>query len=401
MKRIISSIILFLIFPICNAWWNPDWKYRAVFDIENRLGVPIHDYQLYLNITWIDGMSYNFNDLRFTYWNETLGKEVKIPYWIEDMLSGEWASIWVRIPYIPVEGLTLYMYFGNPNATTESNFLQVFYWIDKITEFHAVWHMDDGELLLTGDGGTISPKAYTDEPEFVEGEQYYGVNVKGKAIYKYYSRIVEEQPFSVCFWIKFHSLEDGVVWDTGGLARGGSISLKDGNICGAFWFDRCIFKAICYLNVSVEKWYHICFVHHPREGGELFVNGERVGMVDRWITGNPKDETSFGGHWAETCWWGVQDYSGEGRRVNATFDEFYHIYKVLTPDEVKDFYSKRIEFRNDHWVARNFVHPEPFVDLVAIERYTPFIIPLELLIRIFGLSVLVGTITYWFLIRRK
>ena len=73
-------------------------------------------------------------DVRFTYLNTSDYKEYKIPYWIESGCNTSNTIIWIKVPYISANGnATVYMYYGNPNATSESNPHNVFDWYDDFS----------------------------------------------------------------------------------------------------------------------------------------------------------------------------------------------------------------------------------------------------------------------------
>ncbi|MCD6387271.1 MAG: DUF2341 domain-containing protein, partial [Methanophagales archaeon] len=54
-----------------------------------------------------------------------------IPYWIESGCNTTQTVIWIKVPYIPANGqTTVYMYYGNPQAESESNGTKVFEFFD-------------------------------------------------------------------------------------------------------------------------------------------------------------------------------------------------------------------------------------------------------------------------------
>lgn len=64
--------------------------------------------------------------MRFTYFNATLGKEVEIPYYIVNFTTNSSARVWTKVPFIPENSTTtIYMYYGNPSATSTSNRTEV------------------------------------------------------------------------------------------------------------------------------------------------------------------------------------------------------------------------------------------------------------------------------------
>jgi Uncharacterized conserved protein len=79
-------------------------------------------------------MRSNCGDIRFTYLNTSDNKEYEIPYWIESRCNTANTIIWIKVPYIPANGnATVYMYYGNPDATSISNGSAVFDWFDDFS----------------------------------------------------------------------------------------------------------------------------------------------------------------------------------------------------------------------------------------------------------------------------
>jgi uncharacterized GH25 family protein len=105
----------------------PGWSYRRVITINNP-GSALTEYQVRVEL---DNTNFDFtkakpdgSDIRFT---DTNG--VFLSYWIEEWSSNH-AVIWVRVPNIPSGLKTIYMYYGNPSATTESNGAATFDFFD-------------------------------------------------------------------------------------------------------------------------------------------------------------------------------------------------------------------------------------------------------------------------------
>jgi hypothetical protein len=106
------------------SWWNYSWLYRKQINITSTSG-NLTDYQVPINITFISGkMNADFSDLRFTYYNFTTGAETEIPYWIESKVDSSWAYVWIKVPFLrnaTFGNNTVYMYYGNPSATSKSD----------------------------------------------------------------------------------------------------------------------------------------------------------------------------------------------------------------------------------------------------------------------------------------
>ena len=112
-----------------DGWWNESWQYRRAITINNTENPhDLFDYQVKIVVPRFNGMNYNFSDIRFIY---KFGSKVReLPYWIENF-TNESAIVWVKVPFIPkISNTTIYMYYGNPNATSESNGNAVFEFFD-------------------------------------------------------------------------------------------------------------------------------------------------------------------------------------------------------------------------------------------------------------------------------
>ncbi len=100
-----------------------------------------------------------FKDICFT----AADSQALIPYCIENIVSNAYAKIWVKIPQIPKEGVTIYMYYGNKGALNLSNPEDVFLFYDDFSadklndkkwqarpEFDKRLEVKDGYLGLRG-----------------------------------------------------------------------------------------------------------------------------------------------------------------------------------------------------------------------------------------------------------
>jgi len=119
-----------------GPWWNEIWPYRkylgimdASFDCQIVLKVwkeDGHDYPDNEEIDCEDNCNVNFSDLRFVTFNG-----VNCKYWIEKTGVGggdHYAIIWVKLPSSGDE--QLYLYYGNPDASDESNGDDTFIFFD-------------------------------------------------------------------------------------------------------------------------------------------------------------------------------------------------------------------------------------------------------------------------------
>jgi hypothetical protein len=98
-----------------QAWFDADWEYRRPVTIANPGGTELTEYQVKISLD----NTFNFtsansdgSDIRITADDGT----TTVPFWIEDWNpAGTQATIWVKVPTLPVEGLSVYLYYGNPS----------------------------------------------------------------------------------------------------------------------------------------------------------------------------------------------------------------------------------------------------------------------------------------------
>ncbi|RIB35140.1 MAG: hypothetical protein BXU00_02990 [Candidatus Nanoclepta minutus] len=120
---------------IIKATWaynaSNKYLYRVPITIKENSGSNLTDYRVLITIDTVSlisagKMRLDCGDIRFTYLNTSNNQEYKIPYWIESGCNTTNTRIWVKVPYIPAkENVTIYMYYGNQNATSESESLPI------------------------------------------------------------------------------------------------------------------------------------------------------------------------------------------------------------------------------------------------------------------------------------
>jgi len=112
--------------------WLSGWLYRRAVTITEQSGGTLTDYQvrIELNSSNFDFSKANADgsDIRFT----ADDGETLLPYWIEKWdSSNEEAVIWVKVPSILANSdVTIYIYYGNPSAVSESDGDSVFEFFD-------------------------------------------------------------------------------------------------------------------------------------------------------------------------------------------------------------------------------------------------------------------------------
>ncbi len=116
-------------------WYYKGWAYRREITVVENSGNDLYNYQIQLIL---NSSNFNFSranpdgsDIRFTYLQGDT--EAIANYWIEYWNATQKLGIvWVKLS-IPANGnVTVYMYYGNPTATTTSNPVNVFDFYDGI-----------------------------------------------------------------------------------------------------------------------------------------------------------------------------------------------------------------------------------------------------------------------------
>ena len=141
-----------------------DWSYRKLHTIAGSSSGDIMNYQVRFTVwnrTGVDNgenvylgakVNQDYTDLRFTGLNNA-----QLSYWIESVNSSA-AVVWVKIPAIPTTGAQIYLYYGNPTASSVSNGDATFIFFDDFTGTtinlskwqvlnSAGWSVTDGNLV--------------------------------------------------------------------------------------------------------------------------------------------------------------------------------------------------------------------------------------------------------------
>jgi hypothetical protein len=121
-------------------WTDPAWTRMKPITITNNAGQLLYNYAVHLTIAYDSDMRPDYGDLRFKH--ESSG-DVLCNYWIETSDASS-ASFWVQIPYIPMGSSMLYLFYGNPAATSQSDFYSVF------TDWQEHWPNDE-QITYHGD----------------------------------------------------------------------------------------------------------------------------------------------------------------------------------------------------------------------------------------------------------
>jgi hypothetical protein len=132
-----------------SDWFDVNWKYRQLITLTNNVTAQT-DYPVRMIVSYQPGMQADFDDLRFTN-----NSGAKLNYWVHEKTDSVEAEVWVKVDNLNLGNTTIYMYFGNEEASSESdgdNTFMFFDGFDGSALDPAKWtEVDpDGSISVTG-----------------------------------------------------------------------------------------------------------------------------------------------------------------------------------------------------------------------------------------------------------
>jgi len=137
------------------------------------------DYQVKLEISYYPEMQEDFSDIWFACANGT-----ELNYWIESYTVSTQATVWVKVPYIPTEGTTIYMVYGDPTATPESNGEATFEFFDDFNGDALdtdKWDNSEGASVSVSGGYLTISGTGADKEVFTTSTHPYNTAIRTKA----------------------------------------------------------------------------------------------------------------------------------------------------------------------------------------------------------------------------
>jgi hypothetical protein len=150
-----------------ELWTDPAWTRMELVTITNNAGELLYNYAIHLVVNYDSDMRPDYGDLRFKH--EESG-DVLLNYWMENSNASS-ASVWVKIPSIPTGNSVMYLFYGNPSATSQSDFYSVF------TDWEEFWPNDEQITYHSNNEGAWDPDVCFGDGEFLvaweEGQAYW------------------------------------------------------------------------------------------------------------------------------------------------------------------------------------------------------------------------------------
>lgn len=231
-------------------WFNQNWYYRQAVNISNSAGPNQTDYQVSISLNTsalvtAGKLQSNCSDIRVTDVNGKL-----LPYWIETGVNAcntTTTVIWTKVPSIPTSGQTVYVYYGNPNATDAQNGSNVFLFFDDFSGSLAKWTNPAGCAATNTSGymNIASSSSCDSAPVYVTGLNYsdttgYILEFKGKFTsggggrLQVYQRVRNTNSYLGRFWINGTGTTNYQEW-TGSF--GSNTNVGSNNMSADTWYD--------------------------------------------------------------------------------------------------------------------------------------------------------------------
>jgi fibronectin-binding autotransporter adhesin len=114
-----------------SEWHDASFDYRQRVRVANNVATAFATTAIKVTVPYDSNMQSDFDDLRFTL-NDGV---TATPFWVERFTASTEATVWVRVPSLPSNGIaTAFMYYGSSTATSLSNGSSTFTTIDDFED---------------------------------------------------------------------------------------------------------------------------------------------------------------------------------------------------------------------------------------------------------------------------
>jgi hypothetical protein len=374
-----KDIALIVLEPVEGKPWLSGWAYRKKITIAGSAGAGTN-YQVLLKIGEssgasgadfnLEGLSAKFpsgkndgGDLRFTASDGVTLQD----FWVENVNGtspNRVAYVWVKVSEDLGTNRDIYVYFGNPNATNQSNVQNTF--IREINGVKASWHFDEGLGTTAYDSSGNNNNGRIYGATWIDGKFGKALNFNGS---NNYVSIPDNSSlyfydFTFITWIKTititgtqYILEKDIIGtgthDYEWRVDGGKLRLIIG-------INGINYDVLGNVVVDDEKWH--------------FVVGRRSGnIIEVWVDGSLDN--------SNTAEKGQVDGAGEPLDIsngwslpgffNGIIDELFMFDRALTYTEILDLYNNygytTINYPGKVLV-RKYASPEPAFSSAGAEE---------------------------------
>jgi|GEM_PF-2875438 len=330
-----------------TTWWNTAMLYRLPVTLTSSNALSDQQVLITINTQSLIAagkMRGDCGDIRVIDSDD----RTELPYWVEPGTCNTQATrLWARIPSVPAGSKTIYIYYGNPSATSQSDASRVFARV--IPNLQALFRLDEGSGTTTrSDPG--SPSTYTGT--LVNGPTWnrvgYGWSLwfDGLDDYVEFGNILNfaGKSLTISAWIYVEQLPpSGYTYPF--IARrqpSGSYNAdylvevtSSGAICFTYakagtynWYGACTPGGL----VAANRWHHVVATFDSSTTRvTIYVDGvQRASSVTgQQLTSNSGAVLRFGHTW----------YTGNNKWYKGVLDEVAFLDRALSPAEAADLYS--------------------------------------------------------------
>jgi flagellin-like protein len=251
----------------------------------------------------------------------------ELSHWIEPgTINTASTKIWVRVPSIPAGSSTIYMYYGNPSATSDG------------AQLKGIWHFDEGSETTTYDNsGNGNNGTLVNGPTWTSGKIESAVNFDGTDDYVSVpdaDSLDFTTAMTVMAWVKLDDITaDHWVASKSGYVDGEFATWRIGYISWSgfvFLFREWDGVVSSTTFPTTGTWYHIAATYDGSHT-KIYVNGVLEGTL---AYSTPIEVTDYplyigSGSWAET----------PELFFDGTIDEVRVYDRALSAVEISDIYN--------------------------------------------------------------
>jgi len=349
-----------------GVWPLEGWDYRRKVTITEQSGNDLTDYQVLVELN-----STNFNFAHA----QTNGEDIRFAdeegnlrdYWIEKWdAANEEAKVWVKVPSIPANGITeLYMYYGNPSASSESDASATF--IRVIDGVVGSWHFDEGSGTTAYDSsGNDNDGSLTNmDPAtaWVDGKFDKALEFDGIDDYVDCGNdpsLDLPGPLSIEAWIKWtiDPSDTSDPWPTI-VNRNDDYGYRLAHTQNADYFEFGVIEGSegrvqSLTSPTQGVWYHLVGTYDLSKL-RIYVNGEFENDADRTGTISSNNAHVI-----------IGDRSSLDRSFTGVIDEVRIYNRALTAEEISDLYNN-YGYTTENYpgkvLVRKYADPEPSVSV--------------------------------------
>ncbi|MFA6145923.1 MAG: DUF2341 domain-containing protein, partial [Patescibacteria group bacterium] len=370
-----------------QASGNGDFPYKKDISLIGA-GNAGTNYRIQVNVSYASKIGANlscsshcqtdFDDIRF-YDDDGI---TELDHWRSTYVDSDQATFYVQVQDSMSEGYnpTIYMYYGDGDASSASSLLNTYDVIREINTGQPLigsWHFDENTLTTAADSsGNSSTGTLTSGPTWTTGKYGYGVNLDATNDYvNVATSSITATAGSVSLWIQ-------PSWNGNDNTKRGIWNHRNG--CTGAWLglykdtDNYIKfhpgESTAKVDVSswtAGTWHFITFTWDNATGSKIYVDGEAaisyngalgIGSLTTCV------QQQIGGYVEYTAY-----------PFNGIIDEVNLFNRVLTTDEITDLYGN-YGWTLSSYLGRLLVREYPFTSTVEpivsniISTFTPTII---------------------------